>query len=186
MHHPTDRIVHTTAFVTPVVEHWLEREIAQWIHPMKDRSDDPSHHERTLFTRSYISLLFHGYAQNKYILNDIRIIFRLCFSLQYFMLKWKNKNYLLLFGVGHTMEKDHSNSEKEIPLPPLHVVLFSISKYYYYLKKPKNYINPNIFSVGTDDVVMWLVRCRHVTHTSLLSNSNLPLLLFWFMALCRT
>ena len=29
MHHPTDRIIHTTAFVTPVVEHWLEREIAQ-------------------------------------------------------------------------------------------------------------------------------------------------------------
>ena len=42
MHHPTDRITHTTAFVTPVVEHWLEREIAQWVHPMKDRSDDPS------------------------------------------------------------------------------------------------------------------------------------------------
>ena len=30
MHHSTDRITHTTAFVTPVVEHWLEREIAQW------------------------------------------------------------------------------------------------------------------------------------------------------------
>ena len=29
MHHPTDRIAHTTAFVTPVVEHWLEREIEQ-------------------------------------------------------------------------------------------------------------------------------------------------------------
>ena len=28
MHHPTDRISHTTAFVTPVVEHWLEWEIA--------------------------------------------------------------------------------------------------------------------------------------------------------------
>ena len=27
MHHPTDRIAHTTAFVTLVVEHWLEREI---------------------------------------------------------------------------------------------------------------------------------------------------------------
>ena len=27
-----DRIAHTTAFVTPVVEHWLEREIAQWVH----------------------------------------------------------------------------------------------------------------------------------------------------------
>ena len=25
MHHPTDRIAHTTAFVTPVMEHWLER-----------------------------------------------------------------------------------------------------------------------------------------------------------------
>ena len=56
MHHPTDRIIHTTAFVTPVVEHWLEREIAQWVHPTKDRSDDPSHHERTLLPRSYISL----------------------------------------------------------------------------------------------------------------------------------
>ena len=51
-----DRIIHTTAFVTPVVEHWLERKIAQWVHPMKDRSDDPSHHERTLLPWSYISL----------------------------------------------------------------------------------------------------------------------------------
>ena len=49
MHRPTDRIAHTTAFVTPVVEHWLERQIAQWVHPMKDRSDDPPHHERTLY-----------------------------------------------------------------------------------------------------------------------------------------
>ena len=32
MHHPTDKITHTTAFVKPVVEHWLEREIAQWVH----------------------------------------------------------------------------------------------------------------------------------------------------------
>ena len=54
MHYPTDRIAHTTTFVTPVVEHWLEREIAQWVLPMKDRSDDPSHHERTLLPQSYI------------------------------------------------------------------------------------------------------------------------------------
>ena len=33
----------------PVVEHWLERKIAQWVHPMKDRTDDISHHERTLY-----------------------------------------------------------------------------------------------------------------------------------------
>ena len=26
MLHPTDRIIHTTAFVTPVVEYWLEQE----------------------------------------------------------------------------------------------------------------------------------------------------------------
>ena len=32
MHHSTDRTVHTTAFVAPVMEHWLEREIAQWVH----------------------------------------------------------------------------------------------------------------------------------------------------------
>ena len=47
---------HTTAFVTPVVEHWLERELAQWVHPMKDRSDNPLHHEQTLLPRSYIFL----------------------------------------------------------------------------------------------------------------------------------
>ena len=28
----SDKITHTTTFVTPVVEHWLEREIAQWVH----------------------------------------------------------------------------------------------------------------------------------------------------------
>ena len=32
MHHPTDRIAHTTAFVTPVVEHWLERVFNKRVH----------------------------------------------------------------------------------------------------------------------------------------------------------
>ena len=27
MHHPTDRMTHTTAVVTLVVEHWLEQEM---------------------------------------------------------------------------------------------------------------------------------------------------------------
>ena len=40
-----DRIAHTTAFVTPIMQHWLELEIAQWVHPTKDRSKDRSHHE---------------------------------------------------------------------------------------------------------------------------------------------
>ena len=45
MHHPTDRIPHTTAFVTPVKEHWLEGEIAQW------RIDPTTH--RTMSELSY-------------------------------------------------------------------------------------------------------------------------------------
>ena len=56
MHNPIDMIAHTTAFDTPVMEHWLEREIAQWVHPMKDRSDDPSHHEQMLLPQIYSSL----------------------------------------------------------------------------------------------------------------------------------
>ena len=66
MHHPTDRIAHTTAFVTPVVEHWLEREIAEWVHPMKDWSGDPSHHERMLLPQSYISLLFKNRCEQSF------------------------------------------------------------------------------------------------------------------------
>ena len=31
MQHPTGRTAHTMAFVTTVVEHWLEQEIAQWV-----------------------------------------------------------------------------------------------------------------------------------------------------------
>ena len=49
MHHPTDKIAHTTAFVTPVVEQLNG-------FTMKDRSDDLLHHERTLFPWSYNSL----------------------------------------------------------------------------------------------------------------------------------
>ena len=86
MHHPTDRIAHTTAFVTPVVQHWLEREITQWIHPMKYRSDNPSHHERTLLPRSYISLqhclkslicLFFEYLPNFKFTNVFYVFFNI-------------------------------------------------------------------------------------------------------------
>ena len=50
MHNHTHRITRTTTFVTPVVEHWLNGST------MKDRFDDPSHHERKLLPLSYISL----------------------------------------------------------------------------------------------------------------------------------
>ena len=29
--HSTDRIAHTTVFVAPVMDHWLEQEIYQWV-----------------------------------------------------------------------------------------------------------------------------------------------------------
>ena len=45
MHHPTYRIAPTTAFVTPVVEHWLEREI---VHPTTHRTiSERSNHRAT-------------------------------------------------------------------------------------------------------------------------------------------
>ena len=65
------RIAHTTAFVTPVVEHWLEQEIAQLVCLTKDRSDDPSHHERTLLPWSYVSL---PYASSDVMVNCEPII----------------------------------------------------------------------------------------------------------------
>ena len=68
-----DRIAHTTAFVTPVVEHRLEREIAQLVHPMKDRSEDPSHHERTLLPWSYISLPVMFYSWGVFCDHDYNV-----------------------------------------------------------------------------------------------------------------
>ena len=32
VHHPTDRIVYSTAFVTPVVEQWLKQQTVQWFY----------------------------------------------------------------------------------------------------------------------------------------------------------
>ena len=67
MHHPTYRIAHTTTFATPVVEHWFEREIVQWVHPMKGHRtmSERSYHGAT--SRSYFSLMpvLHDWC-NKY------------------------------------------------------------------------------------------------------------------------
>ena len=43
MHHPTDSIIHTTAFVTPVVEHWREQEIAQLLKQVQKGHFDSVH-----------------------------------------------------------------------------------------------------------------------------------------------
>ena len=66
----------------------LEREIAQWVQPMKDRSDDPSHHERTLLSRRYISFRVCVGCQTKLVfvmcsylnLHLICCYYNICFS----------------------------------------------------------------------------------------------------------
>ena len=93
MHHPTDRITYTMAFVTTVVEHWLEQEIAQWVHPMKDRSDDPLQHERTLLPQSYILLPCLKQLRNIYHINERgrkegNVLFNDTLNTFYFMVIW--------------------------------------------------------------------------------------------------
>ena len=58
MHFSIDRTVHTTAFDKPVVDHWLERKIAQTAagSTEKDRSDDRPLLRRARYRLSYIPL----------------------------------------------------------------------------------------------------------------------------------
>ena len=59
MHFSIDRTVHTTAFDKPVVDHWLERKIAQTAagSTEMDRSDDRPLQRRARYRLSYIPLL---------------------------------------------------------------------------------------------------------------------------------
>ena len=58
MHVPTDRITHTTTFDGPVVDHWLERKMAQTVNAstVQDRSDDPNPYKCVLYCLSYVPL----------------------------------------------------------------------------------------------------------------------------------
>ena len=55
MHFSIDRTVHNTAFDKPVVDHWLERKIAQTAAESteKDRSDDRPLQRRARYRLSY-------------------------------------------------------------------------------------------------------------------------------------
>ena len=77
MHFSIDRTVHTTAFDKPVVDHWLERKIAQTAagSTEKDRSDDRLLQRWARYRLSYIPLLISmslncikTYTQRAYIL----------------------------------------------------------------------------------------------------------------------
>ena len=92
MHNPTDRITHTMAFVTPVMEHWLEWEIAQWVH-----------HEGS--TGCWKTSLCNGHQTDSclcYIRKEGNVLFNDAL----------NTFYLRSYGVRH-MVKDHSVSIEE-------------------------------------------------------------------------
>ena len=79
MHHPTDRITHTTTSVTPVMEHWLEREIAQWVHHGR-AIQQPLNHDRTLLPQSYISLPYNQ-SLNELLQNALHLFLKGKFKL---------------------------------------------------------------------------------------------------------
>ena len=68
MHHPTDRIAHTMTFVTPVMEHWLELELAQLVH-LEGSTPWPIAPWANVPLESYVLLLNH--ILNKKIFKDI-------------------------------------------------------------------------------------------------------------------
>ena len=133
MHHPT-------VFVTPVVEHWMDREIAQWVHHMKDRSDDPSHHERTPLPQSYISLPSFLLIPNSKRNPKTSEIFLSKGNLWLYYYTYNNEEeghvlfndtpntfYLWLNLSDIIMVINHSDSERGNPLLPLHGLFFPIS-----------------------------------------------------------
>ena len=99
---PTDKITHTTTFVNPVVEHWLEVKI------------------NTLSSQCVVYFV---------LLQDIPK--HACDDKQY-MVQWckREKCFYLTTHSTHFiygyMASDHSDSEKGNPLPP-HRLLFPIS-----------------------------------------------------------
>ena len=64
MHHPTDRIAPTVAFLTPVVEHWLVGEIiAQWLHIKYQSTQLQSDYELVVHKNAASDLIPFGTIQ---------------------------------------------------------------------------------------------------------------------------
>ena len=93
MHHPTDRIAHTTTFVTPVVEHWLEWEIVQWVHHEGSIRWPITPWANALTTELHLAPS-EGRKDGSALFNDAF-----------------NTFYLRLYCIGHIV-KDHSVSEE--------------------------------------------------------------------------
>ena len=63
--HVQDKIAHTTAVVTPVVEHWLEREIAQWVHHEGSIRRPIAPRANALTTEIYLALQYRKLKQSE-------------------------------------------------------------------------------------------------------------------------
>ena len=72
MHFSIDRTVHTTAFDKPVVDHWLERKIAQTAagSTEKDRSDDRLLQRQARYRLSYIPLHIYLIRHSTHFINS--------------------------------------------------------------------------------------------------------------------
>ena len=99
MNHPTDRITHTTAFVTPVVEHWLEREIAQCVEPKQTRLKIERYLIRQYNIENVDNIIFFKYITK--LIKTKHLIYFCTFNLFCYILKKynfnKKKMYIVLF-----------------------------------------------------------------------------------------
>ena len=152
MHHPTDRIAHTTAFVTPVVEHWLQREIAQWVHPMKDRSDDPSHHERTLLPYGHWRFKWTGLMTNNNFLTIIETLDWICVGFVLFV-NWRVPMALLISATLKAYTVHKIEREREM------FYLTTHSTHHIY-----GYMASDIW-LRTILIVRKETRCRHIGYS---------------------
>ena len=84
----TDRIVHTMAFVTSVVERWLKQEIAQWVH-----------HQNVLSAKKINNNIFWVlFTEIKSYNHKILISFAIKNQFNYFMACYKNTPFILIQG----------------------------------------------------------------------------------------
>ena len=100
-----DRIAHTTAFVTPVVEHWLEQEIAQFEHNIGTKYSSTVDHP--LMMQWVIRSILHNGEREMFYLTT-------------------HSTHFIYGYMASDMVKDHSDSEKGNPLSP-HRLLLSIN-----------------------------------------------------------
>ena len=139
MHHPMDRIIHTTAFVKPVVEHWLEGEIAQWVHPMNALTTElhlaPQTSTKTKSESTYFWHTCIVWEQNicGILVVDCKmfVCVNVCMYIYECMYVWKEGKFHLTTHSTHFFTRRTYGkgplSERGNQMPPLHGLLFPFS-----------------------------------------------------------